>query len=68
VLIPVAARTLRESTGAARGLDLPGLALGSAGLLGIVEGVARGNAAGWGSTEVLGPQIVGAVALAAFAP
>jgi nitrate/nitrite transporter NarK len=66
VLLPVAARVLSESTGPARGLDLPGLALGSAGLLGLVYGVVRGNPVGWGSTEVVGSLVVGAVALAAF--
>jgi EmrB/QacA subfamily drug resistance transporter len=65
-LLPLAARGLRESFGPARRLDLPGLALGSAGLLGVVYGIVRGNAAGWGSTEILGTLIAGAVLLAAF--
>src|SRR6202034_982872 len=41
VLAPVAARRLQESYGPARGLDLPGLALASTGLLGLVFGLIR---------------------------
>ena len=43
---------MRESRGPDAGLDIPGLALVTAGVLGIVWGLVRGNAAGWGSTEV----------------
>src|SRR5919108_2420106 len=49
VLAPPAARRLDESHGPDAGLDLPGLALGSAGLLGIVWGLVRGNDHGWTS-------------------
>ena len=35
-------------------LDLPGVALASAGLLGIVWGLVRGNGQGWGSPEIVG--------------
>jgi EmrB/QacA subfamily drug resistance transporter len=66
VLLPVAARGLRESFGPARRLDLPGLALGSAGLLGLVYGVVRGNAAGWGSTEIVASLAAGVALLGAF--
>jgi EmrB/QacA subfamily drug resistance transporter len=65
-LAPLAARRLDESHGPARRLDLPGLALASAGLLGVVYGVVRGNPAGWGSTEVIASIAGGAVLLAAF--
>ncbi len=65
-LMPIAARILPESHGPNRRLDLPGLVLGSAGLLGLVYGVVRGNAAGWGSLEVAGTLTGGAVLLAAF--
>ena len=41
------ARFLTESLGPARQLDLPGLALGGLGLLGIVYGIVRGNELGW---------------------
>ena len=47
-------------------LDLPGLALASAGLLGVVFGVVRGNPAGWGSLEVVAPIAAGAALLVAF--
>jgi EmrB/QacA subfamily drug resistance transporter len=66
VLLPLAVRRLAESRGAPRRLDLGGLALGSAGLLGVVYATVRGNAAGWGSAEVLGAYAAGAALLAAF--
>jgi EmrB/QacA subfamily drug resistance transporter len=65
-LAPLAARRLDESHGPARRLDMPGLALASAGLLGVVYGVVRGNPAGWGSTEVVGSIAAGAALLVAF--
>ena len=57
VLIPLAYFRLKETYGPASRLDLPGLALVSTGLLGIVWGLVRGNAVGWSS-----PQIVGSLA------
>jgi len=65
-LLPLAARRLAESHGPARSLDLPGLGLASAGLLGIVYGIVRGAELGWTSTTVLGSLIAGAVLVAAF--
>ena len=65
-LLPLAARHLTESHGPARSLDLPGLGLASAGLLGIVYGIVRGSELGWTSTTVLASLIAGAVLLAAF--
>src|SRR3954451_17578850 len=65
-LAPVAARVLSESHGPARSLDLGGLALASAGLLGLVYGIVRGNGQGWTSAEILGSLIAGAVLLVAF--
>jgi EmrB/QacA subfamily drug resistance transporter len=65
-LLPLAARHLAESHGPARSLDLPGLGLASAGLLGIVYGIVRGAELGWTSTTVLGSLIAGAVLVAAF--
>jgi EmrB/QacA subfamily drug resistance transporter len=65
-LAPVAARILQESHGPARSLDLGGLVLASAGLLGLTFGIVRGNGQGWASTEILGSLIAGAVALVAF--
>ncbi len=66
VLLPIAARVLVESFGRPRGLDLTGLALGSLGLLGVVYGVVRGNAAGWGSPEILLTLGAGAALLVLF--
>ena len=66
VLAPLAARRLAETHGPSSRLDLPGLALASTGLLGVVFGVVRGNPAGWGSLEVVAPIAAGALLLAAF--
>jgi EmrB/QacA subfamily drug resistance transporter len=65
-VIPLAARRLTESHGPARQLDLPGLTLASAGLLGIVYGIVRGAELGWTSTPVLGSLIAGAALIVAF--
>jgi MFS family permease len=65
-LVPLAIRRLTESHGPPRELDLPGLALGGLGLLGIVYGIVRANALGWTSTEILGSLAAGAALLAAF--
>ncbi len=65
-LLPLAASRLTESHGPARSLDLPGLGLASAGLLGIVYGIVRGTALGWTSTTVLSSLIAGAVLMVAF--
>jgi EmrB/QacA subfamily drug resistance transporter len=66
VTIPLVLTRIRESRGPDTRLDLPGLALVSAGALGLVWGLVRGNQAGWGSAEVLGALIAGAVLVAAF--
>ncbi len=66
VLLPFAAARLTESRGPATRLDLPGVALASVGLLGIVFGVVRGNDHGWTSATVLTPMVVGALLIAAF--
>jgi EmrB/QacA subfamily drug resistance transporter len=66
VLAPLARRQLDETYGAAAKLDLPGLALASAGLLGIVWGLVRGNAVGWASPEIVGAVTAGALLLAVF--
>ena len=66
LLIPLARRQLEESYGVAERLDLRGLALVSAGLFGIVWGLVRGNQVGWGSTEIVGALLAGAVLVAAF--
>jgi EmrB/QacA subfamily drug resistance transporter len=57
---------LEESHGPDKALDLPGLALVSAGSLGVVWGVIHGNGDGWTSPGVVGTMAVGAVLLVAF--
>jgi len=66
VLMPLALTRLRESHGPAKELDLPGLVLASGGLFGIVWGLVRGNSLGWGSAEIVGALVTGAVVLALF--
>ncbi len=66
VLIPLALRWLDESYGPSDRLDLPGVGLASAGLLGIVWGLVRGNGQGWTSPEIVLALAGGAVILAGF--
>jgi EmrB/QacA subfamily drug resistance transporter len=66
VVLPLAVRRLRESVGPDRGLDLPGLALASGGLLGIVWGLVNGNADGWTSAQIVGALGAGSALLVAF--
>src|SRR5436189_37594 len=54
VLIPLALLRLEETYGPANKLDLPGVALASGGLFGIVWGLVRGNGQGWTSPEIVG--------------
>src|SRR5207302_1028087 len=65
-LIPLAALRLRDSRGPNDSLDLPGLGFASAGLLGIVWGLVRGNQVGWASPEIITTLAGGAVLLALF--
>jgi EmrB/QacA subfamily drug resistance transporter len=66
VLAPLAWRQLEETRGSEKALDLPGLGLASAGLLGIVWGLVRGNDYGWTSAGIVTPLVVGALLVAAF--
>jgi EmrB/QacA subfamily drug resistance transporter len=66
MLTPLAFFRLSESRGPAGRLDLPGLVLASAGLFGIVWGLVRGNSVGWGSAEIVGSLVAGAIVLALF--
>ncbi len=66
-LVPLARARIAESFGPDRTLDLPGVALVTGGVLGLVWGLVRGNLAGWGSAEVVGTLAGGVLLLAAFA-
>ncbi|WP_051222342.1 MFS transporter [Conexibacter woesei] len=57
---------IEESHGPRGAIDLPGLALVTGAALGIVWGLVRGNAAGWGSPEVLAALIAGALLTGGF--
>ena len=66
VLAPLAWRQLEETHGPDKGLDLPGLGLVSAGLLGIVWGLVRGNEHGWTSFGIVTPIVVGTFLVVGF--
>ncbi|KUO13127.1 DHA2 family efflux MFS transporter permease subunit [Streptomyces sp. DSM 15324] len=65
-LVPLALLRLEESRGPSPRLDLPGTALVSAGLFGIVYALIRGNGDGWSSPRVLTGLIGGTLLLAVF--
>ena len=65
-LLPLARLRLTESRGPNSRLDIPGTALASAGLFGIVFALIRGNEDGWTSPTVLTGLIGGAALLVAF--
>jgi EmrB/QacA subfamily drug resistance transporter len=66
IAIPLAFFRLEESYGPKARLDLPGLALISAGLLAIVWGLVKGNELGWTDPQIVAALGVGAVLTAAF--
>src|SRR5258708_224305 len=66
VLAPLAYARLEETHGSDSALDLPGLALVSSGLLGIVWALVRGNAQGWTSVGIVAPLVAGFALVAAF--
>ncbi|HEY1775629.1 MAG TPA: MFS transporter [Solirubrobacteraceae bacterium] len=57
---------VNRSDPAAAGLDVGGLICFSGGLFALIFALQRGNAAGWGSTEVVGVLIAAAVLMALF--
>ena len=66
VAVVLASLRLQESRGPEGRLDLPGLALASAGLLGLVWAVIHGNDQGWTNPQILAAFAVGAVLLILF--
>jgi EmrB/QacA subfamily drug resistance transporter len=67
LVIAALARTrVRESFGPPAALDLPGLALVTAGAFALVWGLVRSNSGGWTSAEVLVALIGGVVLAVAF--
>lgn len=66
VVLPLAARHLKESRGPYGSLDLPGLALVSTGAFAAVFGLVRAQSLGWGSPTILSLLVGGAVLLALF--
>src|SRR3954464_3311849 len=65
-LVPLVLLRLDESRGPASRLDLPGLVLASAGLVGIVWGLVRANDVGWTSPRTVGSFLLGAALLVCF--
>jgi EmrB/QacA subfamily drug resistance transporter len=66
VLLPVASRLLKESTGPSSRLDAAGTGLATAGLFAVVLGLVKAADWGWGSTSIVGLFVVGALFLGAF--
>ena len=66
-LIPLVSRHMTEAHGPRPPFDVAGLALSGGGLLGLVWGLIRGNAAGWGSPQVYAPLAAGTALIVAFA-
>jgi EmrB/QacA subfamily drug resistance transporter len=66
VAIPLAIARLNETRGPAARLDLPGLAIVSAGLFAIVLGLIRGNELGWTSPAIVAALGLGVVLIGAF--
>jgi EmrB/QacA subfamily drug resistance transporter len=64
--IPLVLTRLEESFGKRVALDLPGVGLIAAAAFGLVWGLVRGNSSGWGSAEVVGSLVAGAVLVLAF--
>jgi EmrB/QacA subfamily drug resistance transporter len=65
-LVPLAFFGLRESHGPERRLDIPGLALASIGLFGVVWALVNGNGEGWTSPVIVGALTAGVAFLVTF--
>jgi EmrB/QacA subfamily drug resistance transporter len=66
VLVPLAARFLRETYGPDGALDLPGLGLVSTGLFALVWALIHGNEQGWTSTGIVTAFVAAAILLTSF--
>lgn len=66
VAIPLVFLAVENSFGERVRADVIGLVLAGLGVLGLVYGIVRGNDAGWGSFQVLGSLIGGAVLIGLF--
>jgi EmrB/QacA subfamily drug resistance transporter len=66
VLIPLATSRLSESFGPRPQLDMLGLVLAGAGVLGLTWGLVRANTIGWGTGEVIATLLAGAVLIGLF--
>jgi EmrB/QacA subfamily drug resistance transporter len=64
--VPLVLARIPESVGDRAPIDLRGVALVTAGALGVVWGLVRGNDAGWGSAEVIGSIATGVVLLVLY--
>ena len=64
--ILLTSRRVRESVGPNNRFDIVGVVLVTAGALGVVWALVRGNAAGWASAEVLGASVTGIVLIVGF--
>jgi EmrB/QacA subfamily drug resistance transporter len=66
VLIPLSAIRLSESFGPRPQIDMVGLVLVGAGFLGLTWGLVRANTVGWGTPEVIGTLLAGALLVGLF--
>jgi EmrB/QacA subfamily drug resistance transporter len=66
IAIPLSLAFLTETFGPKQRLDLPGLAIITAGLFSLVYGLVRGNELGWGSTEIVAALTLGVAGILAF--
>jgi EmrB/QacA subfamily drug resistance transporter len=65
-LVPLSISRLAESHGPSRHLDLPGLALASSGLFGIVFGLVRSQSQGWTDPQIMVALGAGVLLVIAF--
>jgi len=67
VVIPLVIAKVKENYGNRHAsIDVPGIALAATAMLGLVWGLSRANTVGWGSTEIIGTLIAGALLTASF--